>query len=138
MAVKILNKVRDEILETVGYFPAESGGVLARDTQGVLVDFYFDCGAGIGKRSYIPTLNAINQQVNRQWHPLGCHFAGLVHSHPSHTNGKPSAEDIKMAQRIICRNHLSDMLLIIVYRKTLLTWNAYPDGSVVQCDLIFA
>lgn len=133
--MKLPRSVQREILNTVGAFPPECGGILASNRQGVLADFYFDQAAGTGNQCYAPTREAIQRKVNQNWRPEGLSFAGTVHSHPHDSLIKPSRADLEATQEILRLNGLRSALLMIVYQKALFAWTVFPDGSMERCEL---
>ena len=138
--IEIYESTHKKILDSVGTYCAESGGVLACNQDSQIVDFFFDLDAGTGKKSYIPSQSAINHRVNQVWIPLGYHFGGVVHSHPEESSGNPSVPDIRMAERILQHNHLHEMYIIIVQKKTMLAWrvslNNESKPQVTSCDTV--
>ncbi|MBQ6972772.1 MAG: hypothetical protein IJP86_10530 [Synergistaceae bacterium] len=125
----ITEEARNKILNSVGEYKPESGGVIACSDEGIIVDFYFDTEAGTGQASYKPSIEAINQQVNCTWAKLGCHFRGMVHSHPIHGNSDLSNSDVDMAKKIMLHNNLPSMLLIVVHSKNLFAWEVFCDEN---------
>lgn len=127
MKIKMYADIQRSILETIGNTQPESGGILGCCKDNVITAFYFDEAAGTGKRSYIPTTKAIEHQINEVWYPLGFEFGGLIHSHPDYATPTLSTPDIQMAEKIMRHNQLKQLILIVVYRKTLYTWLTYFD-----------
>lgn len=140
MIIKICKNVKDEILKTIGSMEAESGGVLACKKEKGIVDFYFDAEASCGKASYIPSLRAINRQVNEIWNCQGYYFGGIVHSHPEKASSALSKADKKMTEKIMHHNHLQEMIAMVVYRKNIFVWLFFLDEEnmlrIEECDLM--
>lgn len=135
MIIKMRSEVKEKILRSVGCCDAESGGVIARNPDDMIVDFYFDWEAGSGNISYVPSRDAINSQVNNRWQPLGYRFAGIVHSHPPAASREPSAADVRMAEKIIRCNRLKKIILIIVQADALSVWSVSDDNRLESCEL---
>lgn len=133
--MQIYKEVVKKITETVGQAPPESGGVIALDSFGNIVDFYFDKTAVTRKAQYIPNSNAINYQVNQIWKPLGYHFGGVVHSHPPNDTLKPSNQDILMAKKIMKHNNLDRILLGIVQEEEMAFWEISLESRLIFCEL---
>lgn len=123
--VKIKKNVYHDILFSVGKYEPESGGIIACNLNGDIVDFYFDWEAGIGQINYVPSVDTINKKINNKWHLLNYVFGGIVHSHPLAASSSPSITDIRMALKIITHNYLESMLLIIVQKSKLSVWNVF-------------
>lgn len=123
--VKIKKNVYHDILLSVGKYEPESGGIIACNLNGDIVDFYFDWEAGVGQRSYVPSVDTINKKINNEWQLLDYVFGGIVHSHPLVISSSPSITDIKMAEKIMTYNSLESMLLIIVQESKLSVWNVF-------------
>ncbi len=69
--------------ETVGTFPAETGGILLGNRDDYVVQkFIFDANASTGSTSYDPDIAFLNREVKREWEENGLAFLGFVHSHP--------------------------------------------------------
>lgn len=131
----IYERVLKKIIGTVGQLPAESGGIIAFDDFGDIVDFYYDKTAITYKAQYIPNKEAINHQVNEVWSRLGYRFAGIVHSHPLNASNKPSKQDILMAKRIIQHNNLDGIFLWIVQNEVIIPWWVTSDNQLFFCEL---
>lgn len=140
MTVEILEHAWTKIMDSVGTYQAESGGVIACNEAAQIVDFFFDSDAGVGNRCYIPNQAAINRHVNQVWRPLGYRFGGVVHSHPEGSSCTPSAPDVKMAEKIILHNGLCELYLVIVQQNKSGIWRAVVDElsqiKVESCDLV--
>ncbi len=72
-----------QILETVGSFPAESGGILlgSRDDY-VVRKFIFDESGSCSPGGYDPDVDFLNPLVKKEWEENGLALVGFVHSHP--------------------------------------------------------
>lgn len=115
--------------------PAESGGIIAFDDVGDIVDFYYDKTAVTYKAQYIPNRKAINHQVNDVWNHVGYRFGGIVHSHPLNGSNEPSKQDILMAKKIIQHNNLEGILLGIVQNEVITPWWVTLDNQLLLCEI---
>lgn len=115
--IYIKRNIYDQIMDTVGsYFP-ETGGIVALDQNRVIADFYFDINAKNNHFSYSPTCDEILRIVNCEWAPKGLMFGGIVHSHPQ--TAVPSLPDIQMATLIMRANHMREFIMPIVVDEEL-------------------
>ena len=135
--LQISQQVYQEIIDTIGTSPIESGGVLAMKGC-TITEFYFDANAGVGNRFYRPSTYQITQQVN-QWLREGQRFGGFVHSHPApyiHL----SAMDIAAAEKTAIANQLSAVYMAILCEKELYFYKVIPQKgkdhpAVQQCTV---
>lgn len=135
-SIYIHANVITRIKQTICKYDAESGGVLASDSKGRIVDFYFDYGAGTGNISYVPCVSAINCVVNSHWYPLGLDFRGIIHSHPLNTPFSPSKKDILAAEAILDNCNIKKMLMIITQGDHIKAWELQQDHTLSLCSII--
>ena len=115
--VLIMHAIYANIINTVGAFPPESGGIIADQKDFVVCEYYFDEKAGIGQSFYRPTAENILRVVNESWRSKALSFCGMVHSHPGST--VPSAPDIKAAVRIMKLNNMTQFIMPILNRESM-------------------
>lgn len=131
--LKIPCHIYQDIMDSIGSVPAESGGVLAMQGN-VISDYYFDMNAGTGNRFYRPSAELITKHVNA-WIHEGKSFAGFVHSHP-YPYVQLSAMDIVAAEKTLLVNQMQSMYMAILCHKKLYFYRVfYPEGqkqSVVE------
>jgi len=98
--IEMTKSVFQEIENTVGRFPAETGGILGM--RGNKVDrFFFDKAPnGATSLSYTPNHTAINKVLAEEWTPTNTIYMGSVHSHPIGYI-RPSSGDEYYARRIL-------------------------------------
>ncbi len=108
----------DQIMDTIGALPAESGGVFARSGDGTIEKYYFDVHAGTGKRFYIPSAAQITAQVNDWLQESELHFGGYIHSHPPGLTTL-SPMDIVAAEMTMYKNGLSCIYMLILCENQL-------------------
>jgi proteasome lid subunit RPN8/RPN11 len=102
--VKIVmtQSVFDEIKNTIGTFPAETGGILGM-TGDTINHFYYDEYPDDSSYSaYTPNCDAINACLEK-WTDREVIYVGCIHSHPSGICS-PSYPDKLYAQRILNNN----------------------------------
>lgn len=75
-------QVYDQIRNTIGRRPPESGGILGSSDGGKTIDrFYFDATAKVTGGTYSPDTEVINR-VLAHWDAQDILLVGFVHSHP--------------------------------------------------------
>lgn len=74
-------EVQQGIYEFVGKHPAERGGILGADADGVIRHFAADPTARCTPGAYDPDLDEMNRQI-KLWKNQNIKFVGFVHSHP--------------------------------------------------------
>ena len=122
--------------EVLCKYPAECGGVIACNPDGIIVDFYFDHEAGTGNMFYSPSVSAINEVVNNKWHSGGLRFAGVAHSHPEKSKLYPSNSDLRAAERILLNNEgLEEILLLIAMGENVKVWKMQLNQQLQECEI---
>jgi hypothetical protein len=81
-ALVIESGVLQAIQEFIGNYPAERGGMLGRDPDGVIRHFVPDRNALCSATAYDPDVASLNRQI-KEWKSAGITFQGFVHSHPA-------------------------------------------------------
>ena len=90
--LKMTRQVYDQICNTIGRHPPESGGILGSSDGGKTIDrFYFDATAKVTGGTYSPDTEVINR-VLAHWDTQDILLVGFVHSHPK-GYAKPSEGD---------------------------------------------
>lgn len=108
----ITDEVANQIENTIGSLPAETGGFLGTSDDKNIDHFYFDHTAETSAVTYTPNVAAVNRKL-REWSEAGVRLVGNIHSHPEgHT--RPSSADIKYAQRIMEALDLPEFYILIV------------------------
>lgn len=93
--MKILESAYNEIINTIGSLPAESGGLLfGKEDDMVIQKFIFDEHAKITRSSYTFNTEFLNPEIKRIWNEEGLSCLGFIHSHP-HGYGRLSVPDIE-------------------------------------------
>ena len=92
--LKMTRQVYDQICNTIGRCPPESGGILGSSDGGKTIDrFYFDATAKVTGGTYSPDTEVINR-VLAHWDTQDILLVGFVHSHPK-GYAKPSEGDYR-------------------------------------------
>lgn len=92
--------VLNEICETIGRLPAETGGILGcRGASRTIDHYYFDRFAHTTGSTYSPDTATFNNVIAK-WNDSGVRSVGFVHSHPK-GHIAPSAEDMGYAKKIM-------------------------------------
>jgi proteasome lid subunit RPN8/RPN11 len=125
--IKIKAEVYNNIINTIGKSPIESGGIIGMK-NGVICSYYFD-GYTNSKSEYIPNVNALNKVIS-DWFNDKIEFVGIVHSHPNQLNIL-SLNDINYAKELLSVNsYLKEIYFPIVtikYDKIFLTFYSVSD-----------
>ena len=110
--LQISKTVLDQIRQSIGRLPPESGGLLggARET-GVVTHFHFDDCAKCTGVTYTPDFESLNRLLSEHWNPKGIRLLGFVHSHPPWIR-RPSTGDLAYAERLLKANQELDRLLL--------------------------
>lgn len=109
--VRIAKRVYQEIMDTIGKYPHETGGVLGVK-DGTVCQYFFD-KKSIGKDdTYSPDVYSINKIIS-EWKREGIKYAGMIHSHPGNMK-KLSYADIYYANKQMECNNMSDILFPLV------------------------
>lgn len=90
----------DEIVNTIGRYPPETGGILGANSSGIISYYYYDRTGKSTVHGYAPDVSAINKMLTEEWMPAEIFMVGIVHSH-SNMNGVPSCGDISYGVRIL-------------------------------------
>lgn len=90
--ITMTQTIRDKICEFIGKFPAERGGILGADLDGVIRHFAPDPTARCTPAAYDPDIAEMNRQI-KDWKADGIRFVGFVHSHPRHFKQLSGADE---------------------------------------------
>lgn len=73
----------NSIVDTVGKFPVETGGILLGNRDDFVVQkFIFDKSGSRTSASYDPDIKSLNMIIKKEWEENGLALIGFVHSHP--------------------------------------------------------
>ncbi len=108
----ITDEVANQIENTIGSLPAETGGFLGTSDGKNVDHFYFDHTAETSAVTYTPNVVAVNRKL-KEWSEAGVRLVGNIHSHPEGYT-RPSRADIKYAQRIMKALDLPEFFILIV------------------------
>ena len=108
----ITDEVANQIENTIGSLPAETGGFLGTSDGKNVDHFYFDHTAETSAVTYTPNVVAVNRKL-KEWSEDGVRLVGNIHSHPEGYT-RPSRADIKYAQRIMEALDLPEFFILIV------------------------
>ena len=108
----ITDEVANQIENTIGSLPAETGGFLGTSDGKNIDHFYFDHTAETSAVTYTPNVVAVNRKL-KEWSEDGVRLVGNIHSHPEGYT-RPSRADIKYAQRIMEALDLPEFFILIV------------------------
>lgn len=117
-------QVLDQIEQSIGMYPAETGGILGSSDGGRTIDhYYFDAAAHRTSFTYSPNVREINRII-ADWNSRGIQFVGMIHSHPKGCT-KPSKGDLEYAKALIGNMDVSGKLYMPVVQV-----NTPPDGKI--------
>lgn len=92
--MRILETPFNEIVNTIGSLPAESGGLLfGKEDDMIVRKFVFDEHAQTTRSSYTFNTEFLNPEIKRIWNEEGLSCIGFIHSHP-YGYSRPSPPDI--------------------------------------------
>jgi proteasome lid subunit RPN8/RPN11 len=93
--IQILESVYEEIRNTIGSRPAESGGLpFGKEEDMVVRAFIFDKDAHTTRSTYSFNTDFLNPEIKKMWNEKGYSCLGFIHSHP-YGFGRPSHPDIE-------------------------------------------
>ena len=105
---RIAIEAYEAVEQTLGKFPAETGGLLlGHPDTGLITDFLFDHDARTSGSIYYPTVEFLNREIPR-YEAQGKHPLGIAHSHPVGLI-KPSSPDMSAAYSNITSLHNSHL-----------------------------
>jgi proteasome lid subunit RPN8/RPN11 len=144
--MKISSVAYDGIVDFIGRFPAERGGMLGMDKNGCIIKFEADRGGNCNAVAYDPDIAYLNKVLDK-WDDMGIEFCGFVHSHPgglAHLSG----HDIMYAGKLLeSFSKLENIWLPIVHtipdtgEFNMYVYSAEPKGtnrrnvSVSECEM---
>ena len=98
--LNITKEVHDQICQTIGRHPAETGGILGSSDGGRTIDqYYFDYSAHTTGSTYTPDTSALNRVI-AGWNTKDVDLVGAIHSHPKGSTA-PSTGDFQYVKEII-------------------------------------
>ena len=122
--VSMTKQVLDQIEQSIGRHPAETGGILGSSDGGRTIDhYYFDAAAHRTSSTYTPNIREINRII-ADWNSRGILFMGMIHSHPKGCT-KPSEGDLEYAKAIISNVDVNGKLYMPIVQV-----NTPPDGKI--------
>ncbi len=132
--MKIKQSIYNEIMQSIGTLPPETGGMLgAKD--GVICAFFEDKHSSC-RTAYVPDIATLNGQI-AAWAANGIDFIGIVHSHPGDAPFLSGA-DMQYAAQIFAANPQMDCIVFPIVTGTehgaQLT-NYVFDGTWRECPL---
>jgi molybdopterin/thiamine biosynthesis adenylyltransferase/proteasome lid subunit RPN8/RPN11 len=127
----ITGRVYEQISDTIGRLPAESGGILGSGDGGKTIDrYYFDRTARTGAGTYSPDTEVLNRVI-AEWNRDGIELVGFIHSHPEGFH-LPSTGDRKYVLAIMEALDMHDRFFIPIVQVA-----NPPDGTVKIHPYIF-
>ncbi|HEV2864314.1 MAG TPA: Mov34/MPN/PAD-1 family protein [Pyrinomonadaceae bacterium] len=90
--VRMHARAWSKLLENVGRWPAERGGIFVGQSPFYVEDFIFDNSSRHRGAIYEPDADYLNEILERHYEPHGLRFVGVGHSHPAGL-WRPSGDD---------------------------------------------
>lgn len=81
MRLELTPSTISQIYQYLGQHPAERGGILGCDANGIICHFHADITADCTSSEYTPDVDRLNEVI-QQWRRQNIQFRGFVHSHP--------------------------------------------------------
>lgn len=100
MKIKMSSKVFNSIKSTIGNQPSERGGMLGSSEGNTIDTYFFDKYASTTSVLYVPSIDKINEVLEKEWIPNDTYLMGMIHSHPNYYM-EPSGADLEYSKRII-------------------------------------
>ena len=95
LKMRFTQSVYNEIINTIGSQPAESGGLLfGKEDDRIVRKFIFDKQAKVTRATYSFNVEYLNGEIKRLWNGEGLSCIGFIHSHPRGFD-RPSQPDIQ-------------------------------------------
>ena len=131
--VRMRREAFDRIKNSVGQLPAEEGGVLVADSDGVICDFQYDHSSTRDSSRCTPNSDGLSR-LSPALRRLNRHIRGWCHSHPGGPRC-PSGGDVTAANSFLRLNPQLDWLFIPIVmtipdtgKFELLGFRAVPDA----------
>lgn len=81
--MQFIEGVLNEIINTIGSRPSESGGLLfGKEDDYIITKFVFDRNAKVTASTYTFNTDYLNPEIKRLWDDEGLSCIGFIHSHP--------------------------------------------------------
>lgn len=135
LEVRFSDKILEEFRNTVGKYPAETGGMLACSEDDSLIDeWYFDKTSVNTAVSYSYDADVMTG-VHRNWKEQGKKSVGFIHSHPRNYP-KPSYDDVATAYALMkyFKNNFFYLPIVMSDRKGMYTIHMFvirKDGDKI-------
>lgn len=113
--------VKNEILQTLGQFAFETGGILG-SCEGEVIDcFCFDKGIMNTGNSYNPNVKYLNE-ILEEWNDNNIKFIGIIHSHMRRKT--LSLADLYFAEKLMKSNLIEELImsLFIIERHEIICY----------------
>ena len=98
--INVTKEVYDQVCQTIGKHPVETGGILGSSNGGQTIDhYYFDFTARTTGGTYTPDTNVLNRVI-AIWNAKDVELVGFIHSHPKCCT-TPSRADFRYVKDIM-------------------------------------
>ena len=102
---RIAGQIYDQAFNFIGIHPAERGGMIGRDSDGIVRQFEPDYSGHCNTAAYDPDIEHLNKVI-KEWKAKEIEFCGFLHSHPAGMH-RPSGHDRWYSGKILdCFNFL--------------------------------
>ena len=111
ITIKMDHQVINDIMNTIGSRPPESGGILLGPVgTNEVTGFYFDQGGKCSFATYSPDHVSLMRKMKEEWLPAGIDMKGFVHSHPGRLDWLTGG-DLTYINRLLDKNGDMEMLI---------------------------
>jgi hypothetical protein len=111
ITIRMAHQVINDIINSIGSQPPESGGILLGPVgTNEVTEFYFDQGGRCSGGTYSPDHVTLMQKMKEEWLPAGIDFKGFAHSHPGRLDWLTGG-DLTYINRLLDKNEDMEMFI---------------------------
>ena len=104
ITIKMVHQVINDIINSIGSQPPESGGILLGPVgTNEVTEFYFDQSGTCSGATYSPDHVSLMRKMKEEWLPAGIDFKGFAHSHPGRLDWLTGG-DLSYINRLLDKN----------------------------------
>src|SRR4030042_3355823 len=111
ITIKMAHQVINDIINSIGSQPPESGGILLGPVgTNEVTEFYFDQSGTCSGATYSPDHVSLMRKMKEEWLPAGIDFKGFAHSHPGRLDWLTGG-DLSYINRLLDKNEDMEMFI---------------------------
>jgi proteasome lid subunit RPN8/RPN11 len=111
ITIRMAHQVINNIMNSVGSQPPESGGILLGPVgTDEVTEFYFDQSGTCSGATYSPDHVSLMRKMKEEWLPTGIDMKGFVHSHPGRLDWLTGG-DLRYINRLLDKNEDMEMFI---------------------------